>query len=145
VRYGAGAVWVGNATGRNIWRIDPATNNARAVPTGLLGPDSLAVSPRGIWVAANSGDVVVRLNTRTLKVAARVKVGFHPGNPAFAGDGSVFVPVVGEGTVVRIDPARNKVVGTWRVGKNPFPALFAFGDIWVPVSGGTSLVRFHVG
>jgi DNA-binding beta-propeller fold protein YncE len=111
----------------------------------VLGPDSLVVSPRGIWVAANSGDVVVRLNPRTLKVVAKIKVGFHPGNPAIAADGTVFVPVVGEGRVVRIDPARNRVIGTWYVGKNPFPAAFAFGDIWVPVSGGTSLVRFHVG
>ena len=137
VRYGAGAIWVGNGAGKNVWRIDPATNRARAVPTGLLGPDSLAVSDRALWVAANSGSLVLRIDPRTLKVVARVKVGFHPGNPAFASDGSVFVPVTGEGTVVRIDPARNRVVSTWNVGSKPFPAAFAFGDVWVPVGGGS--------
>jgi len=55
VRYGAGAIWVGNGAGKNVWRIDPATNKARAVPTGLLGPDSLAVSDRALWVAARIG------------------------------------------------------------------------------------------
>src|SRR5581483_9538046 len=143
VRYGAGAIWVGNATGRRIWRIDPATNKARAVPIGLIGPDSLAVSDRAIWVSANSGSLVVRVDPRTLKVVARVNVGFHPGNAAIAGDGSVFVPVTGEGTVVRI--AGNRVVGRWHVGSKPFPATFAFGDVWVPVSGARTVVRFHVG
>jgi hypothetical protein len=37
------------------------------------------------------------------------------------------------------------VVGTWEVGANPFPAAFAFGDIWVPANGGTNVTRFHVG
>jgi DNA-binding beta-propeller fold protein YncE len=57
----------------------------------------------------------------------------------------VFVPITGEGRVVRIDPARNKVIGAWYVGSTPYPAAFAFGDVWVPVGGGMSLVRFHVG
>ena len=38
VRYGAGAIWVGNGKGKNIWRIDPATNKAKAIPIGLIGP-----------------------------------------------------------------------------------------------------------
>ena len=36
VRYGAGAIWVGNHAGRSIFRVDPATNKARAVPVGLF-------------------------------------------------------------------------------------------------------------
>ena len=39
VRYGAGAIWVGNHAGRYIYRVDPATNRARAVQVGLLSPD----------------------------------------------------------------------------------------------------------
>jgi YVTN family beta-propeller protein len=87
----------------------------------------------------------VRIDPRTLKVVARVKVGFSPNNPAIAVDGSVFVPNHGDATVSRIDPVRNRVVAAWKVGPQPFPAAFAFGDVWVPVSGGTSVVRFHVG
>jgi YVTN family beta-propeller protein len=145
VRYGAGAIWVGNAAGKSIWRVDPTTNLARPIPTGLYGPESLAVSDRAIWVTAGSGSTVVRINPRTLNVVARVKVGFGPNNPAIAADGSVFVPNHGDGTVSRIDAARNRVIGTWRVGPAPFPAAFAFGDVWVPVRGGRTIVRFHVG
>ncbi len=45
----------------------------------------------------------------------------------------------------RIDSRRNKVVATFRVGPKPFPAAAAFGDVWVPVTGGRQVVRFHVG
>ena len=32
-----------------------------------------------------------------------------------------------------------------QVGPKPFPAAQAFGDIWVPVSGGTQVMRIHAG
>jgi YVTN family beta-propeller protein len=78
-------------------------------------------------------------------VVARVKVGLGPSNAAIAGDGSVFVPNNADGTVSRIDPVHNKVVATYRVGPKPFPAAAAFGDVWVPLSGGRQVVRFRVG
>ena len=80
-----------------------------------------------------------------MRVVARVKIGFGGSNAAFAADGSVFVPNIGDGTVSRIDPARNRVVATFKVGPKPFPAATAFGDVWVPLSGGRQVVRFHVG
>ena len=33
-----GAIWVGNGVGKNVWRIDPATNKARAVPDRAARP-----------------------------------------------------------------------------------------------------------
>jgi YVTN family beta-propeller protein len=36
VRYGAGVIWVGNHAGSSIFRIDPATNKAKAIPVGLF-------------------------------------------------------------------------------------------------------------
>jgi YVTN family beta-propeller protein len=145
VRYGAGAIWVGSHAGKSIYRVDPSTNRARAVPVGLLSPDSLAVSDIAIWVTSSADRFVVRLDPRTMHVVARVKVGLGPANAAIAADGSVFVPNNVDGTVSRIDPARNKVVATYKVGPSPYPAATAFGDVWVPVSGGRQVVRFHVG
>jgi YVTN family beta-propeller protein len=57
----------------------------------------------------------------------------------------VFVPDVVAGTVLRIDPVTNKVVGTITVGSKPFPAASAFGDVWVPSYGGQEVYRIHVG
>jgi YVTN family beta-propeller protein len=125
--------------------VDPATNRAGAVPVGLFAPDSLAVGPSGIWVASSGDQFVVRISPRTLKVVARIKVGLGPSNPAIASDGTVFVPNNADGTVSRIDPRRNRVVATFRVGSHPYPAATAFGDVWVPASGGRQVVRFPVG
>jgi YVTN family beta-propeller protein len=76
---------------------------------------------------------------------ATIRVGQGPENAAVAADGTVFVPNVGSDTVSRIDPATNSVIETIPVGSKPFPAAFAFGDIWVPSSGGTELYRLHAG
>jgi hypothetical protein len=55
------------------------------------------------------------------------------------------VPNNADGTVSRIDPHRNKVAATFKVGPKPFPAATAFGDVWVPITGGKQVVRLHVG
>jgi YVTN family beta-propeller protein len=111
----------------------------------MFAPSSLAVSETAVWVATSLGSQVVRLDPKTLKVVARIKVGLNPSNPAIAPDGSVFVPNNVDGTVSRIDPARNRVIATIKVGPRPFPAAQAFGDIWVPVTRGNRVVRIHVG
>ena len=76
---------------------------AKAVPVGLLSPDSVAVSDTAIWVTSSADRFAVRLDPRTMRVVARVKVGLGPSNAAIAGDGSVFVPNNADGTVSRID------------------------------------------
>ena len=76
---------------------------------------------------------------------ATIPVGDGPDNAAVAADGTVFVPNVTAGTVSRIDPATNKVVDTIPVGPKPFPIAYAFGDIWVPISGGRDVYRIHLG
>jgi YVTN family beta-propeller protein len=60
----------------------------------------------------------------------------QPENAAVVSDGTIFVPNVGSNTVSRIDPATNTVIETISVGSRPFPAASAFGDVWVPSSGG---------
>jgi virginiamycin B lyase len=138
VRYGAGAIWVGSHAGKSIYRVDPSTNKARAVPVGLLSPDSIAVSDAAIWVTSSADRVAVRLNSKTLRVVARVTVGLGSSNAAIAGDGSVFVPSNGDGTVSRIDPVRNKVVATYKVGPNRYPAAPSAMSGFLSQAGGRS-------
>ena len=100
VRSGTGRARSGSGAtaGKSIYRVDPSTNKARAVPVGLLSPDSIAVSDAAIWVTSSADLVAVRLNPKTLRVVARVTVGLGPSDAAIAGDGSVFVPNNGDGT-----------------------------------------------
>jgi YVTN family beta-propeller protein len=144
LRVGAGAVWVGELTGRRIWRIDPRRNRGRSIVVGK-GPSGLAVSPTAVWVNDQKANTVSRVSTRTLKAVATIRVGTAPANPAIADDGTVYVPNAGSNTVSRIDPATNRVISVTPVGPGPFPAASAFGDIWVPSSRGTDVYRLHTG
>ena len=55
------------------------------------------------------------------------------------------MPNAGANTLSRIDPATNRVINVIEVGPTPFPAAYAFGDIWVPSAGGTDVYRVHTG
>jgi YVTN family beta-propeller protein len=143
LRYGGGAVWLGSLSGRRVFRIDARTNRVTSVRVGE-NPRSVAVTSTAIWVSNNASNTVSRVDPKTRKVVATIRVGQGPENAAVAPDGTVFVPNVGADTVSRIDPATNTVVQTIAVGPRPFPAASAFGDIWVPSSGGTEVFRLHV-
>ena len=104
-------------------------------------PRSLAASDSAIWVSNHLSNTVSRINPKTRKVVATIRVGKKPENAAIADDGTIFVPNLGSNTVSRIDPATNKVVNTISVGTGPFPAASAYGDIWIPSSGGTDVYR----
>ncbi|HVD49658.1 MAG TPA: hypothetical protein VNB50_06505, partial [Gaiellaceae bacterium] len=107
-------------------------------------PRSVAVTSTAIWVSNNGSNTVSRIDPKSRKVVATIRVGQQPENAAVAADGTVFVPNVGADTVSRIDPATNTVIQTIPVGNGPFPAASAFGDIWVPSSQGTEVYRLHV-
>jgi YVTN family beta-propeller protein len=143
LRYGAGSVWVGQQYKNRIFLIDPKTNRVRTVVVGN-GPRSMAVSPTAVWVSNSSDNTVSRIDPSTRTLVATIPVGQGPENAAIAADGTVFVPNVGDGTVSRIDPATNTVIDTIAVGARPFPSAYAFGDIWVPISGGRVVARIHV-
>jgi YVTN family beta-propeller protein len=144
LRYGGGAVWVGPRTGRRIFRIDVRTGHVSSVAVGIA-PRSVAVTPQAVWVSNSADGTVSRIDPATRKVVATIPVGQTPENPAVASDGTVFVPNVFDGTVSRIDPATNKVIDTIPVDAKPFPAAFAFGDVWVPSYGSTVVDRIHIG
>jgi YVTN family beta-propeller protein len=136
-------VWVGSLLGRRVFRIDPRTNKVTSIRVGRT-PRSLAASDSAIWVSNHLSNTVSRINPKTRKVVATIRVGKQPENAAVADDGTIFVPNLGSNTVSRIDPLTNKVVNTIPVGTKPFPAASAFGDIWIPSSGGSDLYRLHI-
>ena len=52
------------------------------------------------------------------------------------GEGLVWVANAGDGTVSRIDPVSNELVGTTDVGNAPSGVVFAGGLVWVAVRSG---------
>ena len=70
------------------------------------------------------------MNPRTLKVTKRIRVGYQAFAAAF-GARSVWVSLESDGTVVRIDPRRNRVVARIRGFDDPNGLVYANHALWV--------------
>ena len=98
-----------------------------------------------MWVTSVGSNTAARIDPRTNRVVAVVRVGPQPGDPAVAPDGTIWVPIRSNNTVAVIDPATNAVSATIQVGERPFVLWSAFGAVWVPSFGGDDTWRFDVG
>jgi streptogramin lyase len=117
-------------------RIDPATNTVTGslvLPPGFptdtqFDTQALATGAGSIWVTAYFDDEVVRVDPQTMTITAQVPTGRSPDSIVYDGR-SLWVALQNGHAVQRIDPARNAVVQTVRVGSkdsldNPFQVAF---------------------
>jgi len=150
VAVGFGSVWAPSGDGR-LLRINPNTNKVSAtiaIPQDALG---VAVGEGAVWVDINpelgSGTgpgSVVRIDPTANKVMATMPVGHDP-NGIAVGDGVVWVANQGDGTVTRIDPQTNAVIGQpWNVGTGPAGIVFAAGAVWVANNRDGTVVRINL-
>ena len=51
------------------------------------------------------------------------------------------MPNPGSGTVSIVDGSTHRVTETLPLGPTPFPLRILYGDVWVPLAGGTEIVR----
>src|SRR5919109_349064 len=129
---GEGSVWV---TGFNdVSRVDPASDEVVAtIRTPETGDySSVAVGEGAVWVTTSNGSLY-RIDPTTNRVEETIQVGYSPTNVTVGG-GSVWVSVAsaGSGSIVRVDPRTNEVVGSpIAVGEGPGPAVFVDGSLWV--------------
>jgi YVTN family beta-propeller protein len=140
-----GSIWVaslgrlsGNGAGDaygTVYRVDPstATVTGRVNPAGGGGPRSLAVTRDAVWVATYNG--VARVDPRSLKRVAFVNVGRFPRGLATAAR-RVWVanayPFEKKGSLVSIDPVRNRRVGRRiPLGRAPRTVAAGAGALWV--------------
>lgn len=148
----AGSVWVGSngPLDRTFFRISLSTNRITRVSPRCTRPAYFAVAAtEDVWVTC-VGDTIskgfaLRIDPRTNRVLARVRVGVNPGDGAIDTKGRVWIPNKADGTVSRIDPGSNRVVETVNVGGAPFVTNEAFGDVWAPDNTGTTVARLHAG
>jgi YVTN family beta-propeller protein len=145
-----GSLWVGSNgyVDRHFFRISLATGKVTTIAPGCLKPAYFAVAGSSDpWVTCVGNGIdrgrAVRIDPRTNRVLASVAVGHSPGDGAIDDAGRVWIPNKTDGTVSRIDPATNAVVETVKVGSTPFVLNAAFGDVWVPDLGGTTVARLH--
>jgi YVTN family beta-propeller protein len=149
---GAGALWVAGSD--DVTRIDPATNSVVAtIPVGATGsgPAAVALGAGFVWVPIAVPGTLLAIDPETNKVAARIPlVGPLRGSISVSATrGAVWVACCGEqgtggaesrGTLLRIDPRRERVVAEIPLSDNPMAVAADPAAAWVATASGKVLV-----
>jgi YVTN family beta-propeller protein len=105
-------------------------------------PSDLAVGFGSAWVGCYPQGTVQRVDLRTGRVQATVRLDGLSVWAVAAGGGSVWaVGRYGGGSVYRIDPRRNRVAGVTSIHGEAFGVWVASGAVWVSDDVGNSVVR----
>lgn len=115
----ATGLWLGDFDANLVYRIDKASLAVVAKVAVTANPDGTGVAADAVWIAQHRGGTVTRIDPATNAPAATIVVGSPgPGGPHEIGFGlgSVWVSAgnapgdsATAGTVVRIDPATNRI------------------------------------
>jgi DNA-binding beta-propeller fold protein YncE len=144
VAAGAGSVWVLSRGPRpcsparpcTVARIDPGSNRLVGTPTRLPADGwDLAVGAGSVWVTQFDGRLV-RIDARTGRIRARISARpIYFGSVVTVGGGFVWTGNDDErnhtGSVSKIDPASNHVVGTLSGLGSPQSIAFGQDAVWV--------------
>lgn len=137
------SLWVGANNGTLAYRVHP-DGRVDTLQVGAQGPSSFAVGRDAVWVTTRPGNVARRIDPATNELGPPIAVGTNPTMGAEAADGSIVVPNTGDGTLSRIDPARNAVVETIRVGPRPIKVVRVGAALWVTHLGGNAIWRVNL-
>jgi YVTN family beta-propeller protein len=91
----------------------------------------LSFGAGSLWIRKGGDDEVLRIEPRTNKIAARIRVGFAYDNGIAVRGRDVWVTNGEEGTVSRISAAGNRVLATVPVGKYPLGIAATKNAVWV--------------
>ena len=104
VAIGLGGVWVLNADGGTMVKVDPDTKKIVGRPVSIgEAPQFIALGEGSVWTTAGLGSRVVRVDPRTLRIQKTIVAGFWPTGIA-VGEGAVWVADARGDNVTRIDP-----------------------------------------
>jgi streptogramin lyase len=124
-----GNAWVACKEQSRVVRVPLPSGPLRAVP--IAGSPIAVVTGFGAVWALDSGGVVSRIDTRSARVTAQITTGSSAPYNLWVGDGSLWSVDDASGTVLRIDPARRKVVARILVGDGPADLVFRGERAWV--------------
>ncbi len=142
VAEGEDAIWVSGFG--VVSRVDPTTDRVVATveTKGVEDFSRVADGLGAVWVTADGG-VLYRIDPATNQVAATIQIGGVVGG-VDTGGGYVWVARSdgSPGTVVRVDPATDRIAGgPIEVGPGPIEVLYAYGALWVANTSPASVVR----
>lgn len=147
---GDAGIWVAQAAGHTIGRIDPATNVVTDTIALPITPYALALDGTTLWATSFEDDRVVRVDLASGKVAAEISVSKPTG--IAIGLGGVWVVRHRDDVLVRIDPETDTVVAEIGLG-NRGPSevcgmcvenvVIADGSVWTANNEGRSVSRIN--
>ena len=124
------AVWVATDRGGTLERIDRRSGRVVArvdIGAAIGSGRQVAAGLGAIWVTGS--DRVSRVDPATNTIAATVPV--DSPNDVTIGHDAVWVASIDDDVLTRIDPVRNRVSGTLKVGHLPSAVAVAAGFLWV--------------
>ena len=133
----AGSVWVPDAGGGAVLRVDERTLRVVArIAVDAAGSTGLAVASdgTGLWATAPGRDAVVRIDPATNRVADAIGVGDRPA--ALAVDGERLWVAVGaegapHGRLVEVDLRQPRIVLSVDTGRGPDRVVAGRAAVWV--------------
>ena len=112
-------VWATDFYRDTVVHVDPIAGRVVATISGLpYGQSGIAIAGDSVWVASSRADVISRISAASDRVVATLPVDHVP-LPVVYAFGTVWVRnemAEGNGTVIRIDPAADKVLAKIAVG-----------------------------
>lgn len=136
-----GTVWVGHGRSATwLTAIDPATRRARRIGVRATGPGWPRCAGSELWVTTPTG--VLRLDRRSGKVRARVRLEGTPAEAAAGPDGLVWVTDKERSLVHRIHAPRAKVVSSFSAGPGAYSLARVGGSMWITSFAGADVRRY---
>jgi YVTN family beta-propeller protein len=113
------------------------------------GTGGLAAGEEAVWALSWAASTLTRIDDPAGGATTSVRIAPAKPCPAFpascgeaaAGDGGVWVSVVPDDVVVRVDPATDTVAATIPVGRQPEGIAVTPGAVWVANRGDPSVSR----
>jgi streptogramin lyase len=138
-----GAVWVGfgrDATA--MARVNPLTIRVERIDLAVQAPGWFVAGTKDLWIQANEGDLL-HVDPIGRRVLAHLQVGRTLAQGAAAPGGTIWIPDKEQGIVYRVDPERERVLGSVPAGPGAYVALRAYGSMWVTSYAGRDVRRFR--
>ena len=144
IAVGEGGVWVANlGSGQTLSRLDPTTKALTGTISLGATATGVAVGGGGVWTAngilgsVSRVDPSVNTATTIQNAAPRSNAG-----AIAVGEGAVWF-ASGIGTIVKIRPGDNRIVGSAFAGSSPSAIAVGEGSVWVANVGDNSVSQIN--
>jgi DNA-binding beta-propeller fold protein YncE len=146
IAFGQHAVWVADHAGWLV-KINPKTLKVLARQRLDFGPHGVVATPHAVYVADAHGGRLLQADPATARVRRIAELSPGPITPAvgagwiWSSSAEAWGGTTNDNRVMRIDPQTLRITQVLHLGGNVPSVAFGFGSLWVPVGGGSVVVR----